>query len=121
MNNSHCCPPLIPTATAVVVTGVSVTITAQVPTVAPTFSEILRFQLPLADNGVTTGKEAVSLVWGGTTANIVDNCGRIVTSQMLSCCGCHNYTVQFGLAGTTPVFYARRGFKCRKTTAVAPA
>ena len=120
MSNFNC-PPLIPTATAVVATGVSVTITAQVPTVAPTFSQCLPFSLPVADNGVTTGQEAVTLIWGGTTAPIVDNCGKAIPAQMLSCNNCHRYLVQYGLAGTTPVFFARRGFKCRKTTTVAPA
>ena len=117
--SNRCCPPLVPTATAVVATGATVTITAQVPTVAPTFGQCLPFELPLADNGVTTGQEVVSLVWGGTTAVIVDNCGKQIPSQMLSCRNCHQYVVQFGLAGTTPVFFARRGFKPRRTTTVA--
>ena len=117
----NCCPRLIPTAIAVVVTGVSVTITAQVPTVAPNFAECLAFSLPVAVNGITTGQEVVNLVWGGTTAPIVDNCGREIPAQMLSCHPCHRYVVQFGLAGTAPVFYARRGFKQRRTTCVAPA
>jgi len=120
MSNS-CCPRLIPTATEVVTTGVSVVITALVPTVAPTFSQCLTFSIPVADNGVTTGQEAVSLIWGGTAAPIVDSCGRAVPSQMLSGRNGHRYTVQFGLANTTPVFFARRGFKCRRTTTVAPA
>jgi len=118
MNNFNC-QPLIPTATATVVEGATVTITAQVPTVAPNFSQCLAFAMPTPASP-TTGQEVVSLVWGGTTAQIVDNCGRTIPAQMLSCDSCHKYLVQFGLAGTTPVFYARRGFKCRRTTTVAP-
>jgi hypothetical protein len=75
-----------------------------------------------------TGQEDVNIVVGGVTLPLVDNCGRLIPAQRLALAkgNCREVEgrvmfVQVTTNATELVATGRRGFRCRKTTAVAPA
>jgi len=122
MNN---CRRLVATATPTVTEGATVALDITNPTTAPEFSQCIAFRIAPAPLDPTTGQEVCTLTIGGVTGQIVGNCGETIPAQMIADALCHNpcnvFVVQFGVQGTTSVFYARRGFARRKTYSVAPA
>ena len=119
------CKRMALSATPTVAEGVTVALAIANPTTPPEFAQCIAFRITPAPLDPTTGQEVVTLEIGGVTGQIVGNCGETIPAQMIVDALCHNpchvFTVQFGIQGTTNVFYARRGFARRRTFSVAPA
>ena len=115
----------IVTPTLAVITGTSVTFTFPPSITAVELGESFKIPAVLAQLlGTTVGTEEVIISVGASTYALVDNLGVIITSQMLRRAiedrdgiRAPFYFVQVGLSGTDTVFYGRRGFYPRRTTA----
>jgi len=103
--------------------GTSITITFPATVTTPDFGQIFTFAMTESLPPIT-GTEEVIISVGASTYPLVDNNGLLVTGQMLrrpqpmNCCQMTSavYRIQFGAAGTESVFFARRGFRQRRTT-----
>ena len=122
---SNMCKRMALTATPTVTEGATIALAITNPTTPPEFAQCIAFRISPAPLNPTTGQEVVTLTIGGITGQIVGNCGETIPAQMIVDALCHNpcnvFVVQFGIQGTTNVFYARRGFARRKTYSVVPA
>lgn len=117
----------LPIVTPAVVTTTGETVALDFPAGITAVEFGQGFKIPAIPSGLlgsTTGTETVTVVVDDTSYILVDSLGKIVTSQMLRRAVANSHeliapfmVVQFGASGAEPVFYARRGFNPRKTTA----